>query len=1177
MPQNTDSQLSPLHPPIVLAEAISMHPPLHRAVNETSTRGLGSSERAARMRARPSESPGSIQEVFPSPGGKCDRPKRLAPESTRRMTSPRVQSARWNCQLSLKVRQNFARGTISKFSALAFLAIFAITGCYRASGWDRPELVAIEMPAVGGDRILGNKSMAGAGDYYIGNDFVALAVDGTPASEASGIAGAPGAGSIVDVGYISLDTSYRRIAMPCDMLDRLTTVVNQDPEISLIFDTFKAVNGLGSSRIEMYGKIYDPKHKIPGIASDGKGWDDKGFVLEVDAAASISLTSLDRYFTIKTDITNRRPSPIGIRSIGDFLYQRGGGFRVLAPVNKDKTGQPTSAWGVDMPGTDFSDPLGNSVYSGPVAFMGVEPGAPTVDCHVSLGLLPLDADQFLVATDPQDSLSETRPIFPQRFVAGSLDAGADLAPNASLSHSRRLYVKGGSSGEPDYSGVPITQETPNQATGILNSMVWHAARQKGEKLGMLNVITEGSGTRSSPIASELRFERYIGPEGGDPAKDDDQQNWLLERLEWMEPPETTSSTESYYGSYETPMSRFGVYLPEGTYRVVSKNRLYTTVIQEGTNEGNGDRPNLAAPIKIEPDKMFFLTERVSPERSAVFSDYGSRLKPALAGFMVSTRPSDSVYAAVQPMRFSISGLDGQPSPQQRRYRGITSRWDPIYKLPSPTDYYYGHFHFRGGNGAFGVQMVDSIILWVDPGDPFDPGKPGLYRAYASSGPLQALEEFTIDARPGLGGTSKDLTVFNSPMPAGWHSFDVPGPSMTTSGGMLPGEQLASALAEGVSVVAATELDHQVDGDDLNRMFHADLYYGDDWLVAIGYDPYVFNARSSDLVSEGRSYGRATALFTPFVPGARNGGARPSADWNLADFLCQAQGEYNVVNRPRGRQGLFTQFSPSQPVTPNAPWWSEKGLHSMGKANGQFDAIEILSAGAIAESGIDVWWSEYIDLRADWFSILSQEGRPGSFIKALGFSSGKYSQDTPVGLARTYLFTGEEVVSHTSLAPVLRALQTGAAVASTGPLLEVSVISTKSEDAPSGVGIGGLAQIGAAATVDLEVKLWATDWMPIDEIRVVVNGQPAIAPIPNPKQTFAQSEEDYRCYTKVIQVPIPAGKDAWLVVEAGAPLSTAGPYRPGSPWAIHMKGIYPIAIANPIFLGRTGNGYTPPGL
>jgi len=1057
-----------------------------------------------------------------------------------------------NCQNSLKARmrqeahsQSFARGTIFKSVALAFLTFFGVLGCYRASGWDRPELVAIEMPAVGGDRILGNKSMAGAGDYYIGNDFVALAVDGTPASEASGIAGAPGAGSIVDIGYISLDTSYRRVPMPCDMLDRLTAVVNQDPEISLVFNNFQTANDIGTSRLEMYGKIHDPKHKIPGAA-----WDAKGIVQDVDATSTISLTKLERCFTLQTTISNRRAAAIGIRSIGDFLFQRGGGFRVLAPANKDKSGQPISTWGVDIPGTDFSDPLGNSVRSGPVTLMGVEPGAPTVDCHITLGLMPLDVDHLLVASDPQDSLSEARPIFPRRFVAGCPDSGADLAPGDSLSYKRILFAKGGSSGDPDVSLVPITQSTPNQATGVLNEMMWNFHRQNDEKLGILSIVTEGTGTRTSPVASELRFERYM-PEDGDPTTDSDPQHWLLERLEWMEPPESVSNSSSYY--YETPTATFGLYLPEGTYRIVSKSRHYTTAIQKGANAGDSDRPSQQVPIKVDSEKIFYLSERISPERSQVLSDYGSRIAQALTSYMVATRPNDSTYGAVQPMRFSIDGLDGSIPPEQRRFRGITSKYDPIYKAPVPTDYFSGHFHFREGSGAFGVQMSDALVLWIEP---------GMYQGYASRGPLAALDEFTINARPGVGETYKSLTVFNPPLPEGWYSFDVPGPSMATSGGMLPCEQLASALAEAVNIVAVSELDHQVDGSELNRTFHADLYYADDWLVAIDLDPLVVNGRCSDL----GSYGRATALFTPYLPGVRNGGARPSAGWSLADFLNQAQGKYNVVNRPRGPQGLFTQmgFDPSLPLS-QSPWWGKKGPLSQDKTNGQFDAIEIINAGTVAESGLDAWWSEYKALRADWFSILSQQG-PGTFTKALAFSSGRYSQDTPVGLARTYFYAGDAEVSHGSHEPILEALQAGSAVASTGPMLEVTV---------DGAGPGGLATIGSAAAVELQIKLWTTDWMPIDEIRVIVNGQLARA-IPNPKQALAQSDEDLRCYIASIQVPVPTGKDAWLVVEAGPPLAASG--SPRDPrWAFHMKGIYPIAIANPIFLARSDNGYTPPGL
>jgi len=1058
-------------------------------------------------------------------------------------------------------------------SALAFLTFFSVTGCYRASGFDRPELVAMEMPAVGGDRILGNKSMAGAGDYYIGNDFVALAVDGTPVSEASGIAGAPGAGSIVDVGFISLDTSFRRVAMPCDMLDRLTTVVNQDPEISLVFNNFKAVNEIGTSRLEMYGKIHDPKNKISGAT-----WDPKGFVLDVGAVTSISLIQLDRCFTIQTTITNGRTSPIGIRNIGDLLYQRGGGFRVLAAVNKDKSGNTLSTWGVDMPGTDFGDnpdtdsysdhyaPLKNSVHSGPVAFMGVEPGAPTLDCHVTLGLLPMndnDSGQFLVASDPQDSLSESRPIFPQRFVAGSLDSGADLAASASLSHKRRLYVKGGASSEPEYSFVPITQTTPNQATGVLNEMFFYAAILKSETLGLLSIALEGTGTRTSPVASELRFERYIGPEDGDPSKDDDQQHWLLERLEWMEPVESSSSTSS--SLYDTPMSSFGVYLPEGTYRIVSKSLQHRTVLDKYTNLANADRPSLALPtMEIEQGKIFILSENISPERSEVFSSFGSRISQAQVSYLVSARRHDSGMGAVQPIRFSIAGVDGTPDPQQRRNKAITSHFDPITRFPMYTTEFPGDYHFRGGNGAFGVQLFNYLSLWVEP---------GLYQAFASHGPLSALEQFRIDARPeGRGESYKELTIFNTSTPSGWYSFDVPGPSMVTSGGMLPCEQLASALAEGVSIVALSELDHQVDGNEFNVMFHTDLPYPSEWLEAIGgsreppmIDPLVIDGRSSDL----DGYGRATALFTRVEPGARSGGARPSAGWGLADFLAQAEGQYNIVNRPRGPQGLFTQkgFDPAKPLP---AWWYEKCPLSQTKTNGQFDAIEIFNAGSIAEpvnkgGGIKAWWREYNALRLDWFSLLNQQA-PDNFTKALGLSSGKYSQDTPVGLARTYLFTGDAEVSHTSHDPILKALKSGAAVASTGPMLEVSV---------GGKGPGELATIGASTSIELNVKLWAPHWIPIDEIRIVVNGE-LKSTVPNPRQVFAQSEEDMRCYEGNIQVPVPANKDAWLVVEAGAPLATEGPYMPGSPWTIHMKGIYPVAISNPIFLSRTGN-YMPPGL
>ncbi|MCL1908325.1 MAG: hypothetical protein FWG12_03035 [Holophagaceae bacterium] len=1044
----------------------------------------------------------------------------------------------------------------SKFSVLSSLLAVLVSSvaCYRATGYDRAALIAQEIPAVGGDRVPGLKSMAGAGDYFVGNDFVALAVDGTPLSELSGIAGAVGGGSIVDVGFISLDTSYRRVPMPCDMLDRMTTVINQDPDISAVFHEFGTINEIGKSSLVMHGWIHDPAHKLLGAS-----WDDRGFVHDVSITTTISLGSLDRRFGIETTVANHRSSSVGIRSIGDLIYQRGGGFRILAPVCADKDGVPLSTWGVNLPGTDFSDPLSNSVRSGPVTLMGTEPGADTLDCHITLGLLPWDAKQFLVASDPQDSLGETRPVFPERFVAGSLDSGIPLGSNETLTHKRYLYVKGGTSGAAEYTFSFYTQSTPNQATGILNEMFVGQASMNETKIGLLNFTLEGTALRSGPIPAELRFERYIGE--GDPATDEDSANWLLERLEWMEPMETT---EYYSDYYYTPTSSFGVFLPEGTYRIVSKNAHQSTTMQVGTNVANEDRPGLQAPIVLDSELPFVLSERISPERSDVLSPYGSRVAIAQSGFSITARGSDSLAGFIQPMRFSAVGLDGLPDPAMRRNRSITSIYDPTARYPRPTVSLPGSFHFAGGNSAFGVQLTNALVIWT---------VPGRYQAYGSRGPLSTLESFIIDSRPGLGTSGRGITVFQTPLPEGWIAFDTPGPSMASSGGMLPCEQLSSAMAEAINIVARTEIDLQTDADKLQDEFQAEIAYEEDYIEAVGTDPMVVGARTSNL----EGYGAITAYFTPFDPEGRNGGARPSRGWTLADFLAQADGKYNVIHRPRGPQGAFTKlgFDPGLPLSAGAPWWHLSGPLSLGLTNGQFDAIEIISAGTVASSGVDVWWSEYKALRNDWFAILCQQ-LPDSYTKALGFSSGRFSQDTPVGLARTYLNIGSAELSQDDLEPVLLALKTGAAVASTGPLLDIA-ISAPGTDAPDGVGPGGLVAIGGSpAFITLNVTMLATDWMPVDELRVIVNGKLALT-VPDPKSVFEQSEEDYRHFTGTIQVPLPASKDAWLVVEAGASLDAAGPYRQGTPWSVQMKGIYPIAITNPIFLSLTPGPYLPPGL
>ncbi|MDE3245599.1 MAG: hypothetical protein KGN80_05890, partial [Acidobacteriota bacterium] len=267
------------------------------------------------------------------------------------------------------------------------LILGAGLGCFRATGIQRGSLAAVEIPVIGGDRPAGMKADAAAGDYYLGNDFVELALDGTPFGTGEAVAGAASGGSIIDLSYIGLDTSFKRVSIPGDMLDRLTPVANQDPELPMVFDHFTPVSGNGVASIQMTGYLLDTQHKLSGAS-----WDSAGRVQGLTVSHQVTLGQTDRFYTLETTVTNGGAGSVSVQNLGDFLYQIGGGLRIVVPADADAAGAslPPSAWGAQIPGSDFAHPLTSSVRAGMVGFIGAEPAAETLDSHTSLGILPLD-------------------------------------------------------------------------------------------------------------------------------------------------------------------------------------------------------------------------------------------------------------------------------------------------------------------------------------------------------------------------------------------------------------------------------------------------------------------------------------------------------------------------------------------------------------------------------------------------------------------------------------------------------------------------------------------------------------------------------------------------------------------------------------------------------------------
>ncbi|HEX7553838.1 MAG TPA: hypothetical protein VF378_09795, partial [Geothrix sp.] len=545
-------------------------------------------------------------------------------------------------------------------------------------------------------------------------------------------------------------------------------------------------------------------------------------------------------------------------------------------------------------------------------------------------------------------------------------------------------------------------------------------------------------------------------------------------------------------------------------------------------------------------------------RADVIDAAGNVIKQKQTIHAFSARQAGTLEIAdLFPLRMTFLGLSGVPDPSVQRSRQLSSIFSEVLKAKMSVGINYGAYHYTAGNQVFGAAFgsaASAAGMYFTPGD---------YLVYATRGPLSYLDSLPVKACDGQTDTSHGFVVLPAPLPAGWTSFDVPGPTQATTGGFNPGEMLSSAVSENVQVVARTEEDVLTDATALQAEFRAEidnLAVSDAQRVPIGNDPFVVGARSSSLAD-----GFTTALFTPAPTSDRNGGARPSTGWTLADFIAQAEGGFTIVHRPRGPNGLFTLRGFDRTVALGAganAWWNLTGPVSLGKHQGDFDALELLRAEGCDPADPSVWFAEFKTVRADWFALLNQQA-PGAFTKALGLSSAHFSLDTPVGLARTYLKLGS-VINQATLTPVLDALHNGAAVASTGPMLDVSI---------NGVGPGGLVS-GAGASVTLSISLYAPDWLPVDEVRVVVNGA---TPILVPLASFLASTTDFRLRTATVTVPMPVGKDAWVVVEAGVPLNTAGSYLPGTPWNKIMRGIYPIAVTNPIFVDVNGGGYTPPGL
>ncbi|MBW2526018.1 MAG: PHP domain-containing protein [Deltaproteobacteria bacterium] len=256
---------------------------------------------------------------------------------------------------------------------------------------------------------------------------------------------------------------------------------------------------------------------------------------------------------------------------------------------------------------------------------------------------------------------------------------------------------------------------------------------------------------------------------------------------------------------------------------------------------------------------------------------------------------------------------------------------------------------------------------------------------------------------------------------------------------------------------------------------------------------------------------------------------------------------------------------------------------------------------------------FLKFRAGWHSFLSQ-----GYLKAGTANSDTHSMGVEVlGYPRNLVFGGHSLVDF-DRSRFNADVRDGRMVGTNGPVLLVSLDGADgSRHEPS------LSSFEPAADAALHVEVRAAPWIPVEEIRVIVNGRVArqIADgIAKPDDPWtADGLLRYEGSLPLDELLLAAGAtgDAWIVVEAGMPLWPAGDvdddglvdttdnngdgrydaadqtgldeddYYRGPPdpeegeprYHLHViaPGTYPASFSNPMLVDRAGDGWTAPGL
>lgn len=1013
-----------------------------------------------------------------------------------------------------------------------------------ASGaWAEP--VARRIGSADGALLFGGGDAAGGvGDWYVSNGVVEAVIDDAgPTPDLVGIlppgtepamqsSAAPTGGTLIDLGLVGAHD---------DQLSQMFTVGGLSTENFVVFD---AVTAPAPGVVRASGKLRLP----PESPADAPC---------IDAATEYRAEGTDPYLTVVTSATNACGVTVPLGGFLDaFIWTQ----RSLLPFS---AGGGLGGRGFDHPVLDFANPaaaLETPTFLGAPGVIRpedgvVDPARGLPGGEVAYGLLGVDV---VIDSDGPDGPSApvATPVDAFLGVSSNLVTalgnapGGPLEPGGTIVYTRRLYV-GGHDDVRAVSDPILTDLAPRLglALGTLSGDV-DAADASDVRASIL-VVRLGRCADASPCRSAAEC-------GGSACTDP------VPVAGFSPGGAVTHVRTAADGTFS------GVVLPNGDYELVVSAPERDDVVRRPVQILDADTAAAIPPLSARGTLAFRVREK-------------RRGKPLL------------------PAKLVLQGLDGTPDPRFGHDLSATLGGEDL--LPET---------FGGTQrGQAGDARGQGNVVYTTTGEGSIEVRPGRYAVWASRGMEYGIgrEEVTIEpgATVDVDFLLKRVIKSRDAVGADFHvhsvrSFDSSTPLE---------DRVASFVAEGVEVMVSSDHDEHVDYEPVIEslglasrvlgvpgvevtgsvpnppVFPDSIGHLNGWPMPVQPDARRDGAIDDEYVAPNWIYSRLADLggddiviqynhVRAGVSGLTSIGFFNSIGCgrcaNAIDTTCSADADCPAG---AGQECTCVGYQPDRPIdAPPNDLLLDGGIRGPGTTpnpdghvNLDFDVMEIAN-GARAS---DV--AALVAVRRDWFSLLRQNIRKWG----TGVSDSHRATIEHAGWARTFVLGAGDDPRAISLPTFDAQVRAGAMVIAAGPYLEVSA---KAGRARAGVGEELPAPRGK---VRLRIRVTAPAWVPVDEVRIVVNGEvaerfdattrPRVRPMP---RKVTSSGRTVRFRTKRT---LRLDRDAFVVVEAGIPLPGPGDPPPVSPDPMNviLPGAVPFAIANPIFVDVGADGWEAPGL